>query len=217
MRLTLACALVAALMTVSGCKSSTSCKASLGDAGAAAPCLNAVGSSDAGAVATPQCFAQPEICPGKGGFPFCERAVGSSNRDSVQLQNLGSKPLTIYSIRTRGDSHCAFIDPALEGSPDAGVPMVIGPDETAIFSFRFVPPDLGQYNALIEINTNAENFPVLRIPVCGIGVSTDAGVNPVDDGGAQVCGLPMCVDESGAGFTSCWSGWGSPAATPDGG
>ncbi|HEY3351836.1 MAG TPA: hypothetical protein VGQ83_01185 [Polyangia bacterium] len=208
MRVVLALTITAALMAVGGCKSETSCKASLGSGGASAPCLNNVGTDpDGGAMATPECYAKAEICPGKGGFPFCERARGSSNRDSVELQNRGQTPLTITAIRTRGDDRCAFIDPQL-GSSDGGVPVTIGPDETVLFSFRFVPPEVGQYNALIELETNAENYPVLRIPVCGIGISPDAGVNPRDDAGVQTCGLPQCEDKSSADFSNCWGGWG---------
>jgi hypothetical protein len=215
MRFSLVCAVVVLGLGLGGCKSSNSCRATLADASAATPCLNEVSSDDGGAIATGQCFAKPEICPGKGGFPFCEHPVGSSYRDSVEIQNRGQSPLTIYSIRTRGDDHCAFVDPALSGSPDGGVPTTIAPDDTAILSFRFVPPSLGQFNALIELETNAENFPVLRIPVCGIGVAADAGVNPIDDGGVQVCGLPDCEDRSGADFSRCWNGWGEGTPPPN--
>jgi hypothetical protein len=205
MRIAYAWALVLLLGTA-GCSNKSSCKPDLGDEGPAGPCRNATTVDDAGAVGTPQCFVQAQVCPGKGGFPFCERPVGMSFRDSVEIQNAGESDLTIYSVRARGDSDCAFVDPELR-DPDGGVPLTVKPQETILFSFRFTPPHTGTYNALIEIESNAENYPILRIPVCGIGVPEDNPPNPVDDGGVQQCGQPMCDDVSSADVSSCGPGW----------
>ena len=212
MRIAYALALILCVGLLAGCGGNSSCKKELGELGPAAPCQNAATATDAGAVGTPQCFVQPEVCPGKGGFPFCERPVGQSFRDSVEIQNTGESVLTIYSVVARGDTSCAFVDPELR-DPDGGVPLNLNPQETILFSFRYAPPSTGRFNALVEFTSNAENFPVLRIPLCGIGVPPDAGTNPVDDAGVPKCGMEMCDDMSTADPTSCGPGWAALAGT----
>jgi hypothetical protein len=212
MRIAYALAVVLCVGLLAGCGSKSSCKKELGSIGPEVPCQNATTADDAGAVGTPQCFVQSQICPGKGGFPFCERPLGTSWRDSVEITNTGESVLTIDSVVARGDTSCAFVDPELR-DPDGGVPLNINPQETILFSFRFSPPSTGRFNALVEFTSNAENFPVLRIPMCGIGVSADAGVNPIDDGGVPECGMVMCDDVSSAAPTSCGPGWAALAGT----
>jgi hypothetical protein len=206
MRIAYVLAVVLSVGLLAGCGSKSSCKKELGALGPEVPCQNASTADDAGAVGTPQCFVQAQVCPGKGGFPFCERPVGESFRDSVELTNTGESVLTIYSVVARGDTACAFIDPELR-DPDGGVPLNINPQETILFSFRYAPPNEGRFNALVEFTSNAENFPVLRIPLCGIGVPAGSPPNPVDDAGVPTCGMMMCDDVSSAAPTSCGPGW----------
>ena len=210
MRIAYALALILCVGLLAGCGGGSDCKKTVGD-DPTAPCQNAATATDAGAVGTPQCFVEPEVCPGKGGFPFCERPVGQSFRDSVEIQNTGESDLTIYSVVARGDTSCAFVDPELGDPFEPGVvktvPLVVKPQATVIFSFRYAPPSTGRFNALVEFTSNAENFPVLRIPLCGIGVPADAGVNPVDDAGVPSCGMVMCDDMSTADPTYCGPGW----------
>jgi hypothetical protein len=205
MRIANALAAILCVSLLAGCGGKAACKKSVGS-DPAAPCQNLTTSDDAGAVGTPQCYVEAQVCPGKGGFPFCERPIAQSYRDSLEVTNTGEKVLTIYSVVARGDTACAFIEPELR-DPDGGVPLNINPQETILFSFRFAPPNTGRFNALVEFTSNAENFPVLRIPLCGIGVPADAGVNPVDDGGVQQCGMLMCDDVSAADPTACGPGW----------
>jgi len=200
------------VVLVSGCGNRSNCKKSLEGLSPTTPCMNLVQAEDGGAVGTPQCFEQPQICPGKGGFPFCERPVGQTFRDSLEIQNVGEKDLVITSIIARGNEGCAFVDPELR-DPDAGVPLTVKPQETVLFSFRFSPPAVGRYNALLEIKSNAENYPVLKVPLCGLGVAPDAGVNPVDDGGVQQCGMVMCDDVSDHQPTNCGPGWAALAGS----
>jgi hypothetical protein len=219
MRIAYALAAVLCVGLLAGCGSKSSCKKTYGD-DPAAPCRNTTTSDDAGAVGTPQCYVQPQVCPGKGGFPFCERPVGETYRDSLEITNTGEDVLTIYSVVARGDTSCAFVDPELR-DPDGGVPLNINPQETVLFSFRFAPPaaqaECQAYTALVEFTSNAENFPVLRIPMCGRGLEAGSPPSPVNDAGVQECGkddcLKMCPDVSSAAPTSCGPGWAGLAGT----
>ena len=207
MRVAYALAAILCVGLLAGCGSKSSCNKTLGSLDPKVPCQNAT-------AGTPQCFEQPEVCPGKGGFPFCERPTDESYRDSLEVTNMGEKVLTIYSVVARGDTSCAFVDPELR-DPDGGVPLNINPQETILFSFRFAPPapqPEGQaYTALVEFTSNAENYPVLRIPMCGRGVDPGSPPAPVNDAGVQECGkddwLLMCPDVSSAAPTSCGPGW----------
>jgi hypothetical protein len=202
MRVRYALAAILCAGLLAGCGDKSSCKKTVDDP--AAPCQNASASTDAGAAT--QCYVEAQVCPGKGGFPFCERPINQTYRDSLEITNTGDEVLTIKSVVARGDTSCAFVDPELRNS-DGGVPLDINPQETVLFSFRFAPPSTGRFNALVEFTSNAQNFPVLRIPLCGIGVPPDAGTNPVDDAGVQQCGMLMCDDVSSADPTSCGPGW----------
>lgn len=218
MRIAYALAAILCVGLAAGCEKS-SCKKDLTGLDNAAPCQNFTAGTDAGV--SGQCFVQPQICPGKGGFPFCERPVGDSFRDSVELTNMGEADLVIYSVVARGDTDCAFIEPELRNS-DGGVPMTVKPQETVLFSFRFAPPAVQSrscsagnpgesYTALVEFTTNAENFPVLRIPMCGRGIDPNDPPSPVNDAGVQECGdqdcLLMCANVSDQAPTSCGPGW----------
>lgn len=220
MRVAYALALVLSVGPLAGCEKS-SCKKDLSGLDNAAPCQNTATATDAGPVGTPQCFVQAQVCPGKGGFPFCERPINQTYRDSLEITNTGESVLTIYSVVARGDTSCAFVDPELR-DPDGGVPLNINPQETILFSFRFAPPAVQNractkdnpgeaYAALVEFTSNAENFPVLRIPICGRGIDPNDPPSPVNDAGVQECGkencLEMCPNMSTADPTSCGPGW----------
>ncbi len=210
MRVAYALALTLCVGLLAAC-SKSDCKKDLTGLDISAPCLNITEAQDGGAVGKPQCYVEPQICPGLGAVSFCTRPVGQSRRESVELTNTGEEDLIIYSVRIRGDSACVFVEPELRNS-DGGVPMTIRPQETVLFSFRFTPITAGaRSDAEIEIESNAQNVPLLSIWVCGMGVSGDAGVAPIEDGGAQQCGpndeLRQCQDRTTADFTQCGPGW----------
>ena len=202
MRVAYALAAILCVGLLAGCGSKSSCKKTVDDP--AAPCQNVTTANDAGAVGTPQCYVNAQICPGLGGFALCERPVLQSFRQSLEITNTGESVLTIYSVVAHGNAGCAFVDPELR-DPDGGVPLNVNPQEMILLSFRFEASDPVEYDAMLEITSNAENFPVLKVTMCGLGVEGDAGVNPIDDAGVQHCGLPVCKDMSSAAPTAC--GW----------
>jgi hypothetical protein len=223
MRVAFALAAILCVGLLAGCGSKSDCTKELGSLAPETPCQNST-------TGTAQCYSQPEVCPGKGGFPFCERPIDETYRDSVEITNMGEKVLTIYSVVARGDTSCAFVEPELR-DPDGGVPLNINPQETILFSFRFAPPaaqnracsatDPGEvYTALVEFTSNAENYPVLRIPMCGRGIPAGSPPAPVNDAGVQECGegdcLLMCPDVSGTQPTSCGPGWAALAGSSGG-
>jgi hypothetical protein len=210
MRIAYALALIVSVGLVAAC-SKSDCLKDLTGLQKEAPCLNRTEADDGGAVGKPQCYVEPQICPGLGAVSFCSRPVGQSRRESVEITNTGEGDLVISSIRMRGDTDCVFVEPELRNS-DGGVPMTVKPQETVLFSFRFTPITPGaRSDAEIDIESNAQNVPVLTIWVCGMGVSSDAGVAPIEDGGVQQCGpndeLRQCQDRTSAAFTQCGPGW----------
>ena len=217
MRVAYALALILCVSLLAAC-SKSDCKKDLTGLDNAAPCLNITEADDGGAVGKPQCYVEPQMCPGKGGFPFCERAVDTTFRDSLEITNMGDSDLVISSVVARGNAGCAFIEPELR-DPDGGVPMTVKPQEMILFSFRFTPPEAQPecqaYTALVEFTSNAQNFPVLRVPMCGRGLPKGSPPSPVNDAGVQECGkddcLKMCPDVSAEQPTAC--GWDRLAGT----
>ena len=115
------------------------------------------------------CFDAPEICPSLSPIRFCARYVQTDNVFNVLLLNKGERPLTINSIKVRGDTRCAFKNPQF--SPEIGE-KAIEPNDAMVVRFRYNPPAAGEDHIAIEMTSDADNLPSLLIPVCGKGVDT---------------------------------------------
>jgi len=176
------------ILAVVGCSDGKDCARSFSELGSAQDvCLVR---SSTGAAA---CYSQPQICPNQQPVGFCSRFVGGGpTAFNLLLQNRGERPLTIRSIRVRGDERCAFTMPEI--SPRLGVP--INPDDGMIVRFRYAPPEVGEDHAVFEIESDGENFPVLPIAVCGAGATSTTA--------AAMAECIQCQDRLQADFTSCW-------------
>ena len=138
------------------------------------------------------CYARPQICPSLQPVLFNSRLVNTETGFNLLLQNFGRQPLTITGIRVRGDERCAFVEP--QTSPAIG--QTVEGADGMILRFKYRPPAEGEDHIQIEVESDAENFPLLSVSVCGRGVTsttTDEARQP----------LP-CLDRTEAEATSCW-------------
>ena len=84
---------------------------------------------------------------------------------NLQLINLGEQTLVIEDVVYRGDQNCSF---NFEG-PDV---TELGFEETAFIRGFWAPTVEGEDQiAMEEVSSNAENHPLLVVPICGLGVA----------------------------------------------
>ncbi len=81
----------------------------------------------------------------------------------LQLYNGGGDVLAISSVTYRGDVNCAF---TFEG-PDR---TELGPEESAFIRGWYKPEVVDLDHIAMEVVSNADNFPLLVVPICGKGV-----------------------------------------------
>lgn len=78
-------------------------------------------------------------------------ASGESNNGSIVLRNIGEVDLHLQSLSITGANSGAF---ALE-SVSENLPAIIPPWDTVIVDIGFSPPSLGQFDASLELGSNA--------------------------------------------------------------
>ncbi|HEV8320248.1 MAG TPA: hypothetical protein VG389_01445 [Myxococcota bacterium] len=142
--------------------------------------------------AEPTCLAEaPQICPRLAPVSFCNQEVGGGGyMFTLEIDNYGTDALSIAALRLVGDDRCAFN--SLEVDPPVG--STVASEQALLVRFVYEPPDIGPDSAWLEIDSNAENFPTLVVPLCGNGaVSTDWTMN-CDCPESWTAGLPevMC-------------------------
>lgn len=117
----------------------------------------------------------PQICPELNPIPFCDVVPGlgaavaphaGAFEFDFYLVNNGTAPLVINSVRLVSDERCAVGE--VEVSPMGPIPSL----DSFFIRFWYDPPDLGEDHIYIEIDSNAENFPLLPIGICGRGAMT---------------------------------------------
>ncbi len=173
---------------VMACSDEVECVASYKDLGnpeaVCAISSTTVGSSQA-------CYQPAQICPDLSPVAFCSRTRGSTVAVNVLLNNRGESPMTITSIKVRGDTRCAF--KKAQFAPMVG--SVIEPRSSMVVRFVYeAPMDPGEDHAVIEVASDAENFPTLPIAVCGQSVAAGQG------GGMCL----QCQDRRQAEYTDCF-------------
>jgi hypothetical protein len=92
----------------------------------------------------------------------------------LRFTNRGEEALEIESARIRGDQYCAF---EFQG-PDI---LELGEDESAFMRGWYNPAVAADDQIALELYSNAVNYPMLVVPVCGRGVlpgTQDAGPAP---------------------------------------
>ncbi len=147
---------------------------------------------------------------------FCSRPSGETTVwNNVQLRNTGKGPLTISSLRVRGDAGCAFactyMDPQYSdvliacpsevgGGPQAEMTLDAG--QTLLVRIEYTPSAPGTPDAAaLVIKSDAENqtdtsgkVVPIAIPMCGTGIDAEGGDADgglldasLDDGSCAAC------------------------------
>lgn len=137
------------------------------------------------------CYEPAQICPDLSPIAFCSRTRGSTIAVNLLLNNRGESPMTISSIKVRGDTRCAF--KRAQFAPMVGT--VIEPRSSMVVRFVYeAPMEPGEDHAVIEVASDAENFPTLTISTCGQSVAPGQG------GGMCL----LCQDRRQAEYTDCF-------------
>ncbi len=163
------------LMTVGACS---------GDDGGGKPCPKAgIGAGEMGNWQDYNC-SEPQICPDIGwvaieGYPV--NPANPAREMVVVLTNCskGSTKLEIQKVVLVGDSRCSMTEPEIEERK-----IDPGPDNGRFIRVKWKPKALGRDDAALMIYTNAQNMPVLEVPICGTAVPSqtlDGGVSPGPD------------------------------------
>lgn len=124
---------------------------------------------------------RPQICPDVGGkdAQFVRRVLGSSSKVQtvtflVSNCSTGDEDLIISRVKVYGDERCSFTDVT---DNDIGA-KTVRPGETTAIRTSYDPASVGEDHAELRVYSNAQNFPELRLPLCG------AAVAAAPDGGA---------------------------------
>lgn len=96
----------------------------------------------------------------------------------MQIYNRGEELLEIEDVTFRGDQNCAF---DFEG-PDL---WTLGQEEAAFVRGYYKPTVAAEDHIAMEITSNAENYPVFVVPICGLAV--EPGTEDAED---IVCEVP---------------------------
>jgi len=119
--------------------------------------------------------AGPHLCPALSPIAYCERLTGVVHSTDLVLSNRGTETIDIVDVRIRGDARCSFRPPVIdvmEIEPSVGA---------AVIRIDYVPSSAGDDRAILEIESNAANFPLLEIGVCGraiAGIADQTGKCP---------------------------------------
>jgi hypothetical protein len=180
--------LLAGMLGVVACSDSVECVASYKDLGGPEqPCV--ITSTTGGEAAA--CYEPAQVCPDLSPVAFCSRVRGSTVAVNVLINNRGETPMKISAIKVRGDTRCAFR--RAQFAPMVG--STIEPRSSLVMRFQYVAPmEVGEDHAVIEVVSDAENFPTLPIAVCGQTVNAGA------PGGMCL----QCQDRRQAEYTDCF-------------
>lgn len=182
-------AVMALVGGVVACSDEQECAASYKDLGA--PEAVCAVTSTTGGTGQRACYEQPQICPDFSPVRFCAREQGTQTSVNVLLDNRGELPMTIRSIKVRGDTRCAF--KKAQFAPAIGT--VLEPGQSLVMRFQYdAPTTPGEDHALIEVASDAENFPTLSIDVCGESLAT----------GQTAAMCLACQDRSAEPYTDCF-------------
>lgn len=100
-----------------------------------------------------------------------EKALGQQRTFTIQLSNSGGRPLIIEQARILGDLRCSFSQPAILRA------SAFSHGRSALLLIGYRPSAPGDDDVMLEVTSNASNFPVLHVPICGTGYDP-AGERP---------------------------------------
>jgi len=138
-------------------------------------------SGDDGPVDAGPEFELPQILPGR--TPLCLSYTPTTVNDpkpfSLSVDNQGRQQLIISGARIEGDERGFF---QIQG-PDV---MVVETYESALFQITYSPTEPGWDEAVVVIESNAQNYPALRVSMLARAVpeagTLDGGVSNWDAG-----------------------------------
>jgi hypothetical protein len=128
--------------------------------------------------------AGPHLCPAQSPVAYCDHLVGIVHTTDLVLSNRGTETVEIQDVRIRGDARCSFRTPLIdeaEIAPNAGA---------AVVRIDYFPQTPGEDRVFLEIESNAANFPLLEIGVCGRAIPSSD--KPSDE--CFQCGEPESDD-----------------------
>lgn len=138
-------------------------------------------------------FELPQILPERTPlcFSYSDTEVNTPRTLTLQVTNEGRQQLVISGARKEGDEREHF---TIEG-PDV---MVVESLESALFQITYQPTEAGWDDFIVIIDSNAQNYPALRVSVLARAVpeastldggveSWDAGPKPGNPDAAETC------------------------------
>lgn len=109
---------------------------------------------------------EPMILASKNTIEF--DSTKQSSEIEIELKNYGELDLTIDQIKFLNNIYDVFSIKELENTPSF-LPKTLKPQENLIITVKFTPKYRQNYQADLVINSNAFNYPELKIPITGIG------------------------------------------------
>jgi len=133
----------------------------------------------------------PQICPDVGGkdAQFVRTRAGASTGVEVSFLltncSTGASDLHLSGVTVYGDERCSFSDVTDADIAEKTVP----PGGTTVIRTVYKPLSAGADYAELRVTSDAQNFPELRLTICG-------AASPIVDGGAGDGGnLPQTADQ----------------------
>lgn len=122
----------------------------------------------------------PQISANPAVIDFGTLPTGPAVTRQLTLTNSGTLALTISRTAFTGDTANAFAA--------VSVPSRIAAGDTALLTISFTPPAVeGLYGAALQITSNADNAPLLTVPVSA-RISNELDAGPSDDAGPADAG-----------------------------
>jgi len=149
---------------------------------------------------------KPQVCFDNGSLLSYGKLV-SKEQPALPLSfiltncSTGNQKLVIQKVEVMGDERCYLNFDASQDIEKMEIPS----GEGGLIQVRYDPKKTGEDHAVVVVHTNAENFPVLRLYVCGVAISRylpnmDSGAPPDLSPSADDAGRPLflCKDQTKA-------------------
>ena len=104
----------------------------------------------------------------------------------LQFINRGEQTLEIYGFNIRGDRNCSFVFEGPDNKNAGEEKLELGENQSTFVRGWYKPRVVGEDQISLEMSSNAGNFPLLIVPICGRGVLPET----VDAGPGPVCNVP---------------------------
>jgi len=141
----------------------------------------------------------PEIELAPAAIDFGEVELGEARDTLIEFSNIGYGPLRVEGMRITGADAGDF---AITSQSF----YLLDPGEEASLTVSFIPRSIFIKNAILELNTNDSDVPLISIPLTGIGVTTlAAGVPDIVEARSQeILLLPVLLfnNREGSNTTS---------------